>query len=451
MTFLKSVQRTLSANTDKLLLLSICGFFLASLGYVLFSYGLTAPNLVLSTWEPYWQFQTSMWKLLFNNRTNLTSVYSVVLLVFFISYLSLVSIFKSAQHQLVETRSLLGKLQSLSSSKLLFVYICFVLPMLFASNALSYDIFNYLFNAKMVVAYQANPHTQTALEFSDDPWVRFMHNVHTPAPYWYGWTAISLIPYSLGFGKLLSTWLAFRVFSLVSIVVLAIAIKQLAHSLNHKLSLHDYALVFLNPLFVIEILGNSHNDLWMLIPAIWGLSLLLKPPLEKIAIKPIAASILLLAISASIKLATVSLIPVWALCIGLQAYGRVLTEKLQKRFHLPVIVSEKVFGMLLAKITPLLPFFASVLLFIPLFSTRSQQYLPWYLTWSLVWLPVLNTKLWKQAVIVASVGALLRYIPWLLNGEYTAEVLYQQKLLTWLPLLLYFLIALVRFRRYNTE
>ena len=54
-----------------------------------------------------------------------------------------------------------------------------VLLGIFAYPMFSYDIFNYLFNAKMVLIYGANPHIKTALEFAFDPMVRFMQNTHT--------------------------------------------------------------------------------------------------------------------------------------------------------------------------------------------------------------------------------------------------------------------------------
>jgi hypothetical protein len=38
--------------------------------YAWFSYALTAPNLILSQWALYWQFQQYMWETYFNNRAD---------------------------------------------------------------------------------------------------------------------------------------------------------------------------------------------------------------------------------------------------------------------------------------------------------------------------------------------------------------------------------------------
>src|SRR3990172_6981226 len=77
---------------------------------------------------------------------------------------------------------------------------------------LSSDIYNYIFNAKMVWVYGANPHRQVALNFPDDQWLRFMHNTHTPAPYGYGWTMLSLVPSVIGQNHLKLTLLLVKMF-----------------------------------------------------------------------------------------------------------------------------------------------------------------------------------------------------------------------------------------------
>ena len=195
----------------KLFYLQLGIYALLLIGYSIFSYSLTAPNLILSSWPPYWRFQTWMWETFFNDRQLLSQTYLVIMALIFINYFLIINNLKK-----------LEKIPKLFSRKNLLIMILLVAPLLVANNALSYDVFNYIFNAKMLVYYHVSPHLHTALEFARDDWTRFMHNTHTPAPYGYAWTLLSTIPYWLGRGGFFLTWLLFRGMSLLSLMGLGL-------------------------------------------------------------------------------------------------------------------------------------------------------------------------------------------------------------------------------------
>lgn len=382
--------------------------FLFSLLYSVFSYALTDPNLVITSWGPYWQFQQWIWEVLFKNPVLLTSLYTLLIVGFFGVYLCGIRYLQTEKPE----------------KKYFFLHLMLALsPLLLSYNALSHDVFNYMFNAKMVLLFHANPHVQTALEFSSDTWTRFMHNTHTPAPYGYGWTLFSLIPYSLGFHKFLPTWFIFKVLAWGSYVLLFMALKSLAEKLDKKsFSPQNIWLIFANPLLFIEILSNLHNDLWMLAPALFSLVLIVKKPV-KYSWLSLFFSALLLGFSISTKLATVVLIPFWVFWV----------------IHwIPKATSQLV---PLKNLSFLFPFFISVALFLPLFTLRSQQFLPWYLLWSLVWLPFVPFVAWKKWLLALSLSSLLRYLPWLWTGGFEGSVIPDQKMMTWVGgLLLFFLL-----------
>src|SRR4030043_660193 len=73
--------------------------------------------------------------------------------------------------------------------------------LIFAYPFLSSDLFNYLFDAKIILNYHVSPYTHRPLDFPDDEWLRFMRWVHRYSPYGPFWLGLSLIPASLGFGK----------------------------------------------------------------------------------------------------------------------------------------------------------------------------------------------------------------------------------------------------------
>lgn len=388
--------------------------------YSLFTYSLTSPNLVLSSWQPFWQFQTYMWETFFNNRPVLTSTFVLIVTFIFLVYFLILSKIKA--------------MKKVNLKVFLLTITLMAAPLLFSNNALSYDVFNYIFNAKMIVTYNANPHSQVALDFAYDPWVRFMHNTHTSAPYGYGWTALSLLPYSLGFGKFLPTWIIFRLFSFLSYLLLAILLfKNTSQKKQHALFM-----VLLNPLLLIEVISNSHNDLWMLVPGILSL-LVLEKVTDKYQISSIRyrisdigyllISFLLLAISISIKLATVVLMPFWLFLIFHKQFSRV-----QKKLTSLIIDNRYLI--------------ISGLLFIPLFTGRSKQFLAWYLIWSFIWIPLFAknklSKIWASTLMLFSITALFSYLPFLYYGEYFIFVNKQRLAILWIIPSVFFILSSFR-------
>lgn len=374
--------------------------------YSIFSFSLTAPNLILSSWPPYWQFQTWMWTTFFNNRLLLSATYLVLIATISIVYLFLVKNWPKRTRR---------------SWK---IALLAIIPLLFSNNALSYDVFNYIFNAKMVWVYHANPHVKVALDFPDDDWTRFMHNTHTPAPYFYGWTSLSLVPYLMGTGKFLSTWLSFRVFSAISLGLLVYLVIKFAPKKNKGW----WVALLISPLVLIEVVSNVHNDLWMMVLAV---SAMLWVTNKKSANKKptkwkILLSGLLLTVSATIKLATLALVPLWLIIV-------VPLEKWWPKLKKVTAYTRRHWALL-----------ASILLFLPLLTLRSKQFLPWYLIWSLVWIPFIKEhRAWNIGLIILSLSSMLRYVPYLWQGEYTYSVMVWQKLITWVPFAIYWFFRLL--------
>jgi hypothetical protein len=385
-------------------------------GYALWSFGMTDPNLVLTSWPPYWQFQQSMWQILFHNRPLQAGLYTFLIFFAVIAWNGL-------------TRSLP---QHISLKKIALILAVLSVPLMFSYNALSHDVFNYIFNAKMVTVYHQDPHRQVALNFPNDPWIRFMHNTHTPAPYGYGWTVFSLITFMAGMGKFTLTWFLFRALNVFGLFLLLPLFTMMAKRLDLEISLRDVAAVVLHPLFLIELISNSHNDLWMLIPAMLSLTLIFSHEKKMVGVRGVLSAVLL-AFSISTKLATLVFTPLWLLGVW-GMIGQSINTK-----DLPVFVRHWVTTAWMFCRTNI-GFIAGILLFIPLFSPRSQFFHPWYLTWVMIWLPFVKIRWWWSWVLSISISSLFRYVPWLLAGGFSDEIVRQQQTITWLGALLSFCI-----------
>lgn len=370
------------------------------LGFSIFSYVLVDPNLILSSHSIYLLWQSRLWHWLVIYPERITLIYlSVIGGLFGLHGWILVQI----------KQGLIGKKQLWILTALSLVALMFSYP------GLSHDIFNYLFNAKMVWVYHANPHLQTAQQFSNDPWLIFMHNVHTPAPYGYGWTLVSLVPSLLGLHHLKVTLLLFRLLMvgcwLLIGVLLDKHLKQM--SINNAERLFRLSLFMLNPLVLIETVGNIHNDVVMMLPALAAVLLFFQLRRKKSWLQ-LCLAVVLLALSVSIKLATV-VIPLGLLAyLWFERYSQGLARWKVVNYFQRWSWSD----------------WLSMLLLLPLLTARSQQFLPWYLIWSLTFLPLTNRGELRLLVGLFSISALLGYAPFLFWQNYSTEQTLLRKLIT---------------------
>jgi Gpi18-like mannosyltransferase len=235
----------------------------------------------------------------------------------------------------------------------------------------------------MVLIYHANPHLQTAINFAADPMLRFMHNVHTPAPYAYGWTGLSLLPGLVWFTKnfTLSFW-AMKLFIAGFWLGQLWILQKLVHRLFPK-EPWRFWLFALNPLVLVETLINGHNDVVMMFLALVSYWFFLNSKKFR--------SLLFLLLSASIKYVTILLLPFYLRGVSSQA----------KKIDLPTLFS---LGLLLV-------------MFI-----RPGQFHSWYFIWAFSF-AVLSKPKWVVSVFTAlTFGALLRYAPYLYYGHWDPPV-----------------------------
>jgi hypothetical protein len=349
--------------------------------YSLYSYAHVGVNMVLSSHPQVFQIQQALQRFGLEQRLESTLIYTGLIMLIFVSYLGL-------KHQ-IET----GRLKTRTMSKLL---VASIAALFIAYPGMSNDIFNYLFNAKMVIWYQANPHDAVALDFPDDPWLPYMHNIHTPAPYGYGWTALSLIPTLVGQEHLKLTILLFRLMMIGALVGMAIVQMKLLPPKDHKF----IWILMLNPLVLIETVGNIHNDvvmMWLLFLAYFWFKKALES--KRYVYGFVAAGLFLL--SVSIKFASVLFLAGYVLMV--------ISQKLKRRIS---------FGSA-----------QSISHFAPLLTARSQVFLPWYLIWPLSFFAFVKEPLVRDLLLVFSLSALLSYLPFLYLGEYSSMMLLYRSLI----------------------
>lgn len=255
----------------------------------------------------------------------------------------------------------------------------------FSYNAFSYDIFNYIFDAKIITQYGQNPYEHKALDYPGDPMLSFMHWTHRTYPYGPVWLLLTVPLSFIGFGYFLLTFYLFKLLIILSYIGSAFFIEKIAKKLevNPLLALSAFAL---NPLVIVESLVSVHNDIVMSFFALAAVFYFFE--------KKFFHSIILLLVSAAIKFATILILP--ALLLE-------YVFKVNKETVLKAIVVSMTAGVVIA--------------------IGRTNFQPWYLLFLIPFASLISNRFYIMIpVIIVSFFALLQYVPFLYMGNWDPPV-----------------------------
>jgi len=266
----------------------------------------------------------------------------------------------------------------------------------FAYPFLSHDIFTYLFSAKMVLTYHANPYVIVPEKFMPiDLWVSFMRNIQFTYAYGPIHLFYSLIPMAVFSGKRF-------ILNFFGLKLMNAVVFFLSGILLFRLTDQDkriFSWWFWNPLLVVELLINSHGDLLMISLFFVALFFLYRKTFIKAWLALIA--------SVLTKYVSVVLFPVMFLNKNKRtSYFRLLS--------------------------------VSLLIFLQIQTLRLVQV--WYYTWAYMFLPFSKLKN-SSWLIVDLIGVLLliSYYPFIKTGSWGGTQLIPNSRL----LLYLFLLAII--------
>ena len=345
---------------------------------LLFLYSFTQVDLGLTlTQASWWQvLQTSFQYVGYFNRPLSAALYTALVLFMFILYGLL--LWLAHQKKLEKKHVWISLL--VTGGVLLFSY-----------SAFSYDIFNYIFDAKIVTYYNLNPYLYKALDFPNDPMLSFMHWTHRVYPYGPIWLAATVPLSFLGFTFFLPTYFLFKALGVASYLGSVYYISKISKKIFPQSEISNMAFFAFNPLVIIESLVSAHNDIFMLFLALWSFSMLL----EK---KKMFAFVLIL-FSIGIKFATLFLFPVLLIISFWQKKGKNISWDLVVLF-ISLCMS---IAVVLASI-----------------RTNFQ---PWYLLLVLPFACLLSKKYYVVIpVFCISFFALLSYAPFLYMGNWDPPI-----------------------------
>lgn len=341
-----------------------------SLAVWVYSYGFVDLNLTLSNNPIIFNFVTWAQHLVYFNRQLSLKVFIGLIVLMFVLYASTMSAWSVSK---------LTRFPWLFVSLLALIF-ALAYPML------SSDVFKYLFSAKEILVYHANPYLVTPNTFPDDTWIRFMRWVHTTTPYGPVFTIITIPYYILGFGKFVPVLYLFK---LDQVAWYLLSIWLIGKMKGVRAQLY----FAFNPLILMEWLVNAHNDAIMI--TLLLLSLYLYTLKEK------TWSFISLLFSIGIKYATVIFLPFIF-----------LKRKIPFNFILYTLYS--------------------ILLVAPLLYHYSWQYQPWYVTWLIPLAALIPSKVIRATVWAYSFSVFSRYLYFIGTGSWLGTPM-QHALMTFLP------------------
>ena len=340
----------------------------------LFLYSFTQVDLGLTlTQASWWQnFQNFFQHIGYFQRPLSTYFYISIVLLLFAFYIVFISLVKKKKISIKTTWGLI-----------IFISLLFT----FSYNAFSYDLFNYMFDARVITNYHQNPYLHKALDYPGDPMLSFMHWTHRTYPYGPVWLFLT-VPFSfIGGNFFLLTFFMFKAIASLSYLGTAYFISKILKKVKAENALPGLVFFALNPLVIIEGLVSAHNDMAMIFFSVLSLYLLLGS--KK------AFSFITLLASIGIKFATVCLLP---------AYIYYLMKN--------KIDMEKFFKIL---------FFS---MFIPLiFVTIRTNYQPWYLLYIIPFASLSPKKRFSIGTgTILSFFSLIQYVPFLYTGNWDKPI-----------------------------
>lgn len=360
-------------------------YLLVIVGLLLYSFTQIDLGLTLTRLSVWQTVQKSFQSIGYFNRPLSAFFYILIILLLFIFYIIFI---KKAKNE------------RLAKKQIWFLIIAISTILLFSYNAFSYDLFNYMFDAKIVTTYNKNPYEFKALDFPQDPMLSFMHWTHRTYPYGPTWLFLTVPLSYLGSKYLLLTFYLFKALSVVSFLGSAFFIWKILERINPRNAVLGTAIFAFNPLIIIESLVSAHNDITMIFLTLGSLYLLLSSKNVR--------SFILFIMSLGVKYANIFLVPIYFLIFYF------LRKK--KNINWDIIFS----SILAAMVIPVV--YAS-------FRTNFQ---PWYLLFVLPFTAFLSKKHYILVPgIIFSFFALLQYIPFLYLGNWDPPV---PVILFWLTL-----------------
>lgn len=351
---------------------------------LLFLYSFTQVdlNLTLSGWSVWLVIQKFFQHIGYFERPLSTFFYIAVILLLYLFYFLFLRL--SGQ-------------KLISKKEVWFLVITTTIILAFSYNAFSYDLFNYIFDAKIITFYSESPYYLKPQDFPKDPMLDFMHSIHRAYPYGPVWLSLTVPLSFIGFHKFLLTFYLFKALIAAGFLGTVYFLGKLLDHAKVQNPVYGISLFALNPLVLIESVVSAHNDIVMIFFAILALHLLFS--------KKYIFSFSCLFLSIGIKFATILLLPVFLYIAVKQVRNNAIDFK-------------KVFLVIF-----ILMCAAVAITTLASGTNKNPELQSWYFLMAIPFAALIAQKrIVVLLTICVSIGMLVSYIQFLLTGEWPKDI-----------------------------
>lgn len=179
------------------------------------------------------------------------------------------------------------------------------LTLAFMFPALALDIFHYIADARTLWIYHQNPLTVPPEAHPSGSVYPYVAWYQQPSPYGPLWSMLTILPRPAGLGDVVPPVLAFKGLAIAFYLASAVLVYSLVQRMRPGLETFAVLFFLWNPLVLLEVAGNGHNDIVMTFLVLLALALAQRN-------RPGSAMFILL-LSALIKFASLLLVPLLVL------------------------------------------------------------------------------------------------------------------------------------------
>jgi hypothetical protein len=149
----------------------------------------------------------------------------------------------------------------------------FMATLLWIHPTYSSDVLHYVATARVTFVHGENPHVVPPEAISDDPLMMLSGWRALPSPYGAGWSWLSAVPYAMSGGLETATRavVAFKLLAILCALGAVAGVSVAAERIRTGAGAVAAVAFGWNPLVVIHLAGDGHNDAAMLLFLAWGI------------------------------------------------------------------------------------------------------------------------------------------------------------------------------------
>lgn len=342
--------------------------------------------------------QEFLYRFWVDNKTLVGIWFFVSILMSFFSYCLILKFFNFSKKQLI-----------------LVVVGLSIVSMLATPTGFSRDVFNYLFDGKILSHYQQIPWFTSPSQFPNDPWLKFVPWPTSTSRYGPVWLILMGMITKFSGENLLINLAVFKVVMTMFLFGNVWWLWKISKLVDVKPE-NTLRFIIFNPLFIIETLISPHTDAVMTFFVLGATYFLLSLELSW------RKSLILLLLSSLVKIVSLPLLIAWVIFPVMKNFN--------KQYFLTLLV---VFSCVASAIISL-----------------RWSINPWYFTLPIVLTAlVLKKPFFRNLAICLSLALLVRYVPFVFLGYFDPEnkIRFWVFMVTLTPMLLWSILIARRFVR----